>query len=216
MADIKFNFIDVGSKGILDKRWRKEYINHIITFDPSDPTGVDTKTEYSGKRFHYSKAVSNKEGKQKFNVCRKSRVSSLYKPDLNVIKNTYYGNKLENFEIIDIINIDCIRIDTILNNLKINFDFLKVDAQGADLDVLLSCGKYLNEFKAIQIECNLVPIYKNAPTSEEINKFLTNNEFELFKTFSVTKEKGTVWNDQIYFNKNIDKESELVLMGIYK
>lgn len=212
----QFNFIDVGSRGVLHRRWKQEYIKNIITFDPSDKTGDKTKTIFSEDRFHYNSAVFDIPGERVFYVCRKYRVSSLFEPDLEVLKKTCYIKGIKYFDIIRTEKVKCVRLDSILSKMEIKFDFLKVDAQGADLFVLKSAGKYLDDFKVIEIEGNLLSIYKDAPLFGEINTFLKDNNFSLLKTIYSAKDKKLVWNDYLYINNNIDEETKQFLRRVYK
>jgi len=211
---VKFNLIDIGSRGVALEPWRERYVNHILTADPEDVDGKKTLAAYSGKRFHYPIAISDIPGKRGFNLCRKSRVSSLYEPDLDVLKDTCYGKNLNRWKISSTVEIECRRLDDILDELNIKFNFLKVDAQGADLDVLKSAGEHLQDIKGIQVECNLLPIYKGAPLAGEIDAFLEDKGFVLVKRWSGPKRK--VWEDHLFINREASSEEKRFIRTVYK
>lgn len=93
-----------------------------------------------------NKAVSLTDGLIDFNICKKGGASSIlqFKTDDELIK--YWGPNRTDIHYSGIsYKVESIRLDTFIeqNNLQDTFiDFLHVDAQGADLDVLKSLGKY--------------------------------------------------------------------------
>lgn len=212
---MKFNFIDVGSGGPLAKVWKEKYINHILTFDPLDVDESRSKSRYTGKRFHYPVAVSDISGERDFYFCRKEKLSSLYETDLSVVKKTCYRKAFHLWEVIKVGKINCKRLDEIIKEIGIKFDFLKVDAQGADLDVIKSAGDYISDFKGIHIECSIVPLYKKAPLIDEIDSFLKSKNFVFAKKLIDNVAKSKAWVDCLYINKKISKEEKQFIKNIY-
>ena len=113
--------------------------------------------------------------------------SSLYKPN----KDAYalYDLKKKNcpsFEVTNEIDIECTTIKESLNNLNIQkLDFLKIDTQGAEVEILKGLGNYLPLL--LKIEVQIVPMYENIPDwSELIN--------HLYKLNYMTCEWGEIGN----------------------
>ena len=214
---MKFNFIDVGSSGIMPEVWKKEYINNIVTFDPLDINKEKSLTYYTGKRFHYPIAVFDIPGERDFYICRKSQVSSLLKPNLKILKS-YFKKNSSRFDVIKIIKVNCRRLDDVIKEIGMDFDFLKIDAQGADLNVLKSAGSKLSCFKGLQVECNHIPFYIGDPMMKGINDFLVSKNFILEKKISYKKYikiRKPLWNDCLYINKNITFQEKQFIKDIY-
>lgn len=81
-------------------------------------------------------------------------------------------------------DVECIRLDNFIENenLQNNFiDYLHIDAQGVDYEVLLSLGKYLKNVKKGVVETvkdNSKSIYKDQINNVDVlTKFLTENNF---------------------------------------
>jgi FkbM family methyltransferase len=77
------------------------------------------------------------------------------------------------------------RLDTFLNQAGIRrVDYLKVDAQGADLAVIRSAGDRLRDIERISLEVQTtpIPLYSGASTREEVIRFLTDAGFVLDDT----------------------------------
>ena len=60
-----------------------------------------------------------------------------------------------------------------------HIDFLKIDTQGTDLNVIKSLGKMINKVDIIEAEVQIKPLYKNSFQKEEIIDFMEKNNFNL-------------------------------------
>ena len=94
--------------------------------------------------------------------------SSMYKPNPNVF--SLYDFKKKDFSIFDItdeIDVECTTIKESLNKFKVNnLDFLKIDTQGSELEILKGIGGYFPLL--MKIEAQVIPMYKNVPTLGEL------------------------------------------------
>jgi hypothetical protein len=64
-------------------------------------------------------------------------------------------------------------------------DFLKLDVQGAELDILQNGVETLKNVAVIQTEVDFVPLYKDQPLSGDIQVFLRDCGFQLHKFIHV-------------------------------
>jgi len=94
--------------------------------------------------------------------------SSMYMPN----KDYYdlYDLKKKNFSLFDITNeieVECTTINESLKELKIHhLDFLKIDTQGSELEILKGLGEYRPLL--MKIEVQIVPMYRNVPSWGEL------------------------------------------------
>lgn len=58
------------------------------------------------------------------------------------------------------------------------YDYLVLDTQGNEMDVLLGCGKLLNQFKKLQIELSETPLYHGECSGQEIIGWLKDKGFK--------------------------------------
>ena len=87
----------------------------------------------------------------------------MYKPNKDQLKCMDLKIKiLKLFDVTSTQQIECDTIENNLNDCKIeNIDYLKVDTQGAELEILKGLGKY----KPLLIKCEvqIYPMYKDVP-----------------------------------------------------
>ena len=98
--------------------------------------------------------------------------SSMYKPS----KDNYdlYNFKKKDFSLFDITNeieVECITANESLNKLNIkHLDFLKIDTQGSELEILKGLGEYRPLI--IKVEAQVVPMYEDVPNWSELMNYL--------------------------------------------
>lgn len=93
------------------------------------------------------------------------------------------------------------RLDNIIkeNSIEIKkYNFLNVDVQGVDLNVIMSLGEYINFFDFIYTEINTVEMYEGCHLLEEVDKKLSEHGFFRVMTHEYV---GGGWGDALYLKK---------------
>jgi len=219
---MKINFIDVGCAGYMPDPWSKEgygkYIDNVIGFDL-----LDNELNYLDKEFPnnkvYKSIVFDQEEERFFYVCKSNRVSSLFKPNISLLipyirqlNNIRKPKKyfVDKYDIVEIKKTKCIRLDTILENLNMDFDFLKVDTEGADFNVIKSLGNYLDiQIIGIHTELYFKEMYKGIVLFDEVNNFLEDHNF-----YKVKKMDGVdnFWSNFLYIRNDDTKKEKIGLI----
>ncbi len=216
------NFIDVGCAAYMPEPWDVDhygkYIDKIISFDLLDNELSYLDNEFSNSDI-YNHIVFDKDEQRDFYICKRSRVSSLFKPNISLIgsyidylniirKPKVYHISKYNIEKIE--KVDCIRLDTILDKYNISFDFLKTDTEGADFQVIKSLGKYLDtHIVGIHAELYFKEMYKGITLFEEVDDYLVEHGFHMVKEFGGVK---GYWNNFLYIREDIDKQKQVDLI----
>ena len=138
---------------------------------------IKTEAEkLKNKKYVINKGVwSKKEKKKLFILDNRLGSSSMYEPnkknfDLHNIKKTNY----KNYDVTRTAEIECDSINNLLSGLNIkNLDYLKVDTQGAELEILNGIGNYRPLL--IKIETHIFSMYKDVPSWHK----LLNHLYEL-------------------------------------
>lgn len=129
---------------------------------------------------HFPIALSNSVGEATIYVTKAPMCSSLYPPD-EAYLNRFLG--LPELVSLDFtFELETTTLDTFFeaNQLR-DIDFLQVDVQGADLNVLEGTSKLLERsILGIQVEVEFSPLYVNQPLFADIDRFLRQQGFALF------------------------------------
>ena len=148
--------------------------------------------------------------------------SSLYKPNEDLIK---LYNNLNIAYLKKATEIETISLDEFLNNHDLgNLDFMKIDIQGAELDVFAGSKKTLEKILMIVSEVEFVEQYIDQPLFGDVSSFLNNYNFMFHKflgfgsrtlkpiTLGENKNLGTqlFWSDAIFIRNilNISNMSD--------
>jgi methyltransferase FkbM-like protein len=124
-------------------------------------------------------AVTEKDGSAELNINSYADASSLLPLDEQGVRNWAGAQDLRT---VDKVTVGTIRLDTFLNLAGIQtVDYLKIDAQGLDLDVVRSAGNRLKDIHRICLECDVSahPLYRGASTKSETVEFLESRGFAL-------------------------------------
>jgi len=102
------------------------------------------------------------------------------------------------------IELPCYKLSTIMTNHNIiNIDILKVDVEGATLDLLKSLEDNLINIKIMHIETETYPFFKGQILHNEVCEFLINNNFSLIDITFVEITSNNYQSDSIWINNNI-------------
>jgi FkbM family methyltransferase len=105
-------------------------------------------------------------------------------------------------------SVPSIRLDTYMDEKKVSkIDFLKIDTEGAELLVLQSLGKHIEDVKHIYFEYNEKNNGRYGYTGKDLICFLDKNEFDIFLPKSEKKELSLI---PIEGHKAFGKKADLV------
>ena len=114
-----------------------------------------------------------------FNLCSYSATSSLYEPDISLLEK--FQNMAELHQILESCDIVTRRLDDICEVQEA--DYLKIDVQGAEVDVFKGAENLLSEIMVIHTEVEFIPLYKDQPLFADVDTILRKNGF-LFHRFN--------------------------------
>ncbi len=127
-------------------------------------------------------AVTSRDGFADFYLNIADATSSLLTFNPDELREWIGGDQIK---IEKVVKVPTIRLDTFLNAMNIaNVDYVKIDTQGADFDVVLSLGDRLKDVKKIKLEVAITPaqLYNGAHSKVEIVDYLTQKGFVLVDT----------------------------------
>ena len=165
--------LDVGAQGGFnsDNFFPKKY-NFFFEDILIEPIETEAQ-KFKDKRYVINKGVwSKKEKKRLFILDNRLGSSSMFEPNkINFDLHNIKKDNFKNYDVTRIIEIDCDSISNLLPELDIkNLDYLKVDTQGAELEIIKGLGNYRPLL--IKIEAHIFSMYKNAPSWHKILNLL--------------------------------------------
>ena len=170
----KFIALDVGAQGgFFNAGMFKKKYNDFFTPILVEPIADEAEKLIKLGYQVIKKGIWSKNCHKKLYILgKRSGSSSMYKPskdnyDLYNIKEKSFSS----FEITREIEVECTTLEESLidKNIK-ELDFLKVDTQGSELEILKGLGKYYPLL--MKVEVQIVPMYENIPNWSELINYL--------------------------------------------
>ena len=147
------------------------------------------------------KAVNDYDGKCFFYPINPTQTKTTWEDGNPGASSLFVANDNYPFEkyVQDKIEIDCVRVDTILKERGIdNIDIIWMDLQGAELLALKSIGDILKNVSIISTETEMTEMYKGQALFKDIDNFLKDDFVFVHGNLNVTW--GT---DVVYVNKKL-------------
>jgi len=167
----------IGSSGSDFKKWSNISRNSLLVSIDANKISESSKTKFR-KIVSSNSIISNSNKMNKFYLTKDSHCSSLLEPNQDICK-IWYGS--HRFNLKKILNRKTTSINNFLKKNKIkNIDWIVLDVQGKDLDIIKSLGKDIrNNISIINIETGFYSFYKKADTINEVFKYMSNKfQFE--------------------------------------
>lgn len=172
--NFSITLIDIGAAGDIEPRWKSvsRHLNYI-GFEPDERSRKELiNNSYCKSWVIYPNVLWDKKTNKKINFTKRPKASSFYVPNFNFV------NLFPDAERLTVQN--TISLNTItLDSLQIpNIDFIKLDIQGAELNVLKGANESLNNCIGLKVEVEFLQTYKDIPLYGEIVDYLKTKDFE--------------------------------------
>ena len=197
---------DVGAHdGRTIKLYRKHFPNStMFSFEPTPETFENLKNNASNYQNAevFNVALSNFVGQTEFFVNKSSLTNSILKP----FDEKYIAPNI--FHTVEKIVVNTNTIDAFCKEKKLEkINILKIDVQGAELDVLKGAAAMLTNknIDLIYLEVEFVELYLNQPLFHDISSFLKTFDYNLYYIYniSVGKDGQMIYGDAIFLpNRN--------------
>jgi FkbM family methyltransferase len=174
---------DVGARGGADSRWdRFSTCIELIGFEP-DPVecarlnGEAPRLAYPA-RFLPHALWREVRSDLPFHVCKWEVASSVYEPNAEFLRDFPDAGRL--LEVTERRTIAATTLDEVVRELGRSPDYLKLDAEGAELDILLGAKQALEATIAIEVEVEFNPIFAGQPLFTDVDAHLRGLGWSLF------------------------------------
>ena len=162
---------------------RFDEFDEIYAFEPAEYTyDILTNTQKEDKRVKCFKiAISDQNGSKLFYYHDHYGYSSFFELDEEgeFFKKCQEDDPGFN-DIISKFEVETKRLDTFMKENHIDhIDFLKIDTQGNDLNVIKSLGNMIDCVDTIELEVQIKSLYKGVPTKDDIVKYMYDHNFTI-------------------------------------
>lgn len=180
------NMIDIGcrwgfAERFLDKKFHR--VMKVFGFDPDKEECARLQAFYKDQPEGYINCVpmglAGKTGKRDLYVTKEPACSSLYPPRQDLAKNY---PALAVIETEKVIQVDVITLEEWAQSSGLKtLDYIKVDTQGSELEILKAAGPYLDTVRCLDIEVEFNPIYEGQSLFWETDAYLREKGFVLWR-----------------------------------
>lgn len=206
---------DIGAADGLFWKWTilaRSGIVNGVGFEPDEFEVGKLNTLYPFVNF-IPNAIGGKKGKTSFHIAENMPCSSLRAPDMKVLGRfpirSCFATKRK-FEI---------EVDTLEASLKSNgiqkIDFLKVDVQGAENDILKGAGAMLDDVLAIELETHILPLYKGEDVLWKLIDMLAKKGFCVRGLAPQGSFEGEVVEVEAFFAKDLGQLSDIEIQRVF-
>lgn len=171
--------VDVGARWGFQEHWKRvESLIKLIGVD-ADEQEVSSLNAAGQGDAYIPKVFGAQNAYGTLYLTKDPACSSLYPPDDNLIRQR------PSLEVTNLVSTEKVEISTLDNWASEKeipvIDFLKLDVQEAELDVLQGAGKVLQSVRMLEVEVEFNPIYQGAPLFGDVDKLLRQNGFILWR-----------------------------------
>lgn len=173
----KFKIIDVGARGGIEGYWK-----HLD--DQIEAIGFEAQ-RYKLKKFQAENTqllpivLSDLKKVTNFYISRYKPSSSLYPPNIKFLKRF---PDIKNLRVTKKIKVETMTLDSYLKNIgKEKIDFMKLDVEGAELEILKGAKKTINSgLLGLSVEVCFNQTRSKQPLFPQIDIFLRSSGFNLY------------------------------------
>jgi len=182
----------------------------IIGFEADAEECARLNRLYEGRCKFFPVAVGDRQGKRNLFVTRSPECSSFLRPNTDFLSRFTEGEAAA--EVVETTLVPIVSLDQYLPEMGItHIDLLKLDVQGAELDILRGSRGFLqSDVLAIHVEVEFSEMYQGQPLFADVDAYIRDFQFTLFDLSRVRYRRKTLppkmdtraqllWGDALYF-----------------
>jgi len=203
--NLKISFLEVGSRGGLPpySNWYPLLMLKNLHLEGIEPDKEEARILMKQKKSRYKKVytevVYHKKAKIPLFITKALGCTSIYEPN---IKNLKYYTPCGNFIVQKKILVEAKPLDLIIPK-NISFDFINMDVQGAEYDVIKGGKRVFKNIVGISFESHFFEYYKKEKLFPDIHNLLKKNFSPLRLNLRLMGGEISEIGDAVYIKKHI-------------
>jgi FkbM family methyltransferase len=184
LLDAPLVVFDIGCRGGFQEHWQRlGALAQLIGFDADAQEIQGLQKEIPNENF-VPKVLGAKNGSGTLYLTQELACSSVYAPDEKLISQR---PSLQVTNLISSRKVDVSTLDEWVAGKGFGaIDFIKLDVQGAELDVLQGAQKALGSVRMLEVEIEFNPIYQSMPLFGDVDRLLRGQGFSLWRLKNLT------------------------------
>lgn len=175
----RIHLVDVGARAGTHRRWtRFAELLDVTGFEPAADECAALNAAAPPRHRYLPYALSDRAAVQTFHVCRQAGYSGLYPPNRPFLA-PFADAIRSGMHVERTVPITTTTLDTIHAATPIRADCLKIDVQGAELDILRGAERVLANTKIVELEVEFNPQYEGQPLFSEVDAYMRSQGFLL-------------------------------------
>lgn len=169
--------MDIGARGGIHPRWKPFYpLLEVRAFDADADECRRLNQEHHPYRIFYMPvALGAVNGeKRSLHITKAPGCSSLLLPNTELCSKFPFGSEME---VVSVQSVTLSRLDTVCPDFQP--DFIKVDTQGTELEILHGAGRLLESVIGVELEVEFVHQYVGQPLFADVDAFMRSRGFSL-------------------------------------
>lgn len=218
-----FIYVDCGARGDSIKKVVSAFADaHYIGFEPDAEECKRLMARAQAGYSYYPVAIGKQSGSANLLVTKNPGCSSLYTPNRAFFEPFQECGPF--FDVVSTQQVQLVALDDYLSqNGIMDVDFLELDTQGAELDVLYGAQNFLkNSLVGVKVEVEFAEMYKNQPMFGDVDGWLRQHGFILFdlERYHLRRKscppqadsrEQIVWGQALYFRDFRSLASDLLI-----
>ncbi len=182
LLDRRLSIADVGCRWGFAEAWERlgEDVR-VVGFDPDEQECARLRSRYAaaGNIEIVAEALAAQAGPRSIHLASDPACSSLYPPDARLVGRVPELSCMAETGVVEVTvsTLDIWRSSSGWGPI----DFVKLDVQGAELDVLEGGTETLSDVVVLELEVEFNPLYEGQPLFADVDRFLRSHGFSLWR-----------------------------------